>query len=161
MEEHPKYLQIKNIHNIIGKKVFLDRIMGELELEMWKEDIAKGEESSDLIKKFVEEGKERKEGIFRRTIFLGKLNFIEPIYNVTEEIYSLSPKLMDRVDLTKPILNCYFEVDSSDIKIKKIEGIPLFEIATLERVPAEFISDADSRFKEYAEELKLAGFKIE
>src|SRR4030042_5344683 len=136
MEESPKYLQVKDISNIIGKKVFLDRIMGELELEMWKEDIAKGKESGDLIKKFVEEGKERKEGIFRRTIFLGKLDFIEPIYNVTEEIYSLSPKLMDRIDFTKPILNCYFGIESSNLKIRKSENIAILEIATLERVPA-------------------------
>jgi len=148
----------KNISELVGKKVFLDRILDDFELRCWNDFNL---ENDDNIKNILETGKERKEGIFRRTMVVGEYDFVEPIYhveNLKDFLSSSGQDILQYNHVENPVLNIYHDIDEDSLDyVGNSDNIPVFEIYLL-RYGAEFITDKDSVYEEIMSELNLAGF---
>lgn len=142
------------LYESIGSKIYLDRVLKDEELEMFREDLKA--EDSDFLREIVERGKERKVGIFQRSMIIGKVDFIEPLYLSNEEFLEAGLVMDKRANVKNPVLNLYEEINPEDVIYR---GENIFE-TDIYLFDARFVTDANIDFRNYADNLKKAGFEI-
>lgn len=162
---------------VIGKKVLIEKILMEEELNFISEKLKSGDLERSYAIKMLETGIENIGGIFlksdhvRTTIGGGKgyLDLIQPIYTDIPEVMDivenhLTGEVYPRINPNNPVLDIWFGVDSSKLDYLGLkEGSYVFRgNLFFNHEDRLFVNDGNYEiYDKYKEPLRKAGFKIE